>query len=289
MKSSQAESDVQIRVLVDKIARAEADIRAGEAVKKDLQQARKDAQSLVAARRELTVRIQEVTKELQKARADVKSIPDLLAEVESLRKEHQRLRTTFEYEKGLNIEQVEELQAMEKKLIAMSGEVEKLKVDVFNAEKKAHAPSPYIGSYMNPDFSYRPPMLGNVAYVDSYGRPHVQMGGWPAGEGMIGSSGLMAAPVVAFPPTEISTVPSSGVAAVPSSMVSDVPTNGGAAIPAVTDGAIPGSAGASASMSGGDAGSAEHAQCFAAFKMRRYSCVLAIKYNTRTDLCSLPL
>lgn len=44
---------------------------------------------------------------------------------------------TFEYEKGLNIEQVEQLQAMEKKLISMAGEVEKLKLDIFRAEKRA--------------------------------------------------------------------------------------------------------------------------------------------------------
>lgn len=46
--------------------------------------------------------------------------------------------TTFQYEKSLNIEQVEQMQAMEKNLIAMAREVEKLRVEVFNAENRVH-------------------------------------------------------------------------------------------------------------------------------------------------------
>ncbi len=44
---------------------------------------------------------------------------------------------TFEYEKGINIEQVEQLKAMEKNLIGMAREVEKLRAEVLNAEKRA--------------------------------------------------------------------------------------------------------------------------------------------------------
>lgn len=92
MRSIQTESDIQIRVLLDKIAKKEADIRAGEIVKKELQLAHKEAQNLLAARQELSVQIQMATQELQKAHADVKSLSDLHAELDSLRKEHQRLR-----------------------------------------------------------------------------------------------------------------------------------------------------------------------------------------------------
>lgn len=183
--SIQTESDLQIRILLDKIAKKEADIRAGEGVKKDLQQAHKEAQSLVAARQELTVQIQKASQELQKARTDVKNLPDLHAELDSLRKEHQRLRSTFEYEKGSNIEQVEQMKAMEKNLFGMAREVEKLRAEVLNAEKRALAPSPYGGGYMHPDPSFPPPIQGGGPYVDSYGRPLVQMAVGPAGGGMI--------------------------------------------------------------------------------------------------------
>ncbi|KAK9275177.1 hypothetical protein L1049_022438 [Liquidambar formosana] len=185
IRSIQTESDIQIRVLGDKITKMEVDIRAGDSVKKDLQQAHMEAKSLVAARQELAAQIQQATQELHKAHADVKRLPEMHAELDSLRQEHQRLRATFEYEKGFNIEQVEEMKAMEKDLVGMAREVEKLRADVLNAEKRARAPISYGGPYMNPDPSYPPSIQGSGPYVDSYGRPHVPMGVGTAGEGMI--------------------------------------------------------------------------------------------------------
>lgn len=46
-------------------------------------------------------------------------------------------RVAFEYEKGLNIDQVERMRAMEMNLISMAREVEKLRAEVLNAEKRA--------------------------------------------------------------------------------------------------------------------------------------------------------
>lgn len=51
-------------------------------------------------------------------------------------------RTTFEYEKGLNIDKVHQMQAMEKNLVGMAREVEKLRAEVSNAEKRA------LGKYL---------------------------------------------------------------------------------------------------------------------------------------------
>ncbi|KAJ7979550.1 Protein FLX-like [Quillaja saponaria] len=144
IRSIQTESDIQIRVLLDKITKMEAEIRAGESVKKDLQWADIEAQSLAAARQELTGQIQQATQELQKARLDVKSLPDLQDELDSLRQEHQRLRATFEYEKNMNIEQVQQMKATERNLIGMAIEVQKLRAEVLEAEKRAHT-NPYGG------------------------------------------------------------------------------------------------------------------------------------------------
>lgn len=46
-------------------------------------------------------------------------------------------RVAFEYEKGSNIDQVERMHAMERNLISMAREVEKLRAEVLNAEKRA--------------------------------------------------------------------------------------------------------------------------------------------------------
>ncbi|XP_057967115.1 protein FLX-like 4 isoform X2 [Malania oleifera] len=155
IRSIQTESDIQIRVLLEKITKMEADIRAGESIKKDLQQAHMEAHGLVTSRQELSAEIQRATKELQKAHDDAKKLPEMHAELDSLRQEHQRLRTAFEYEKGLNMEQVEQMQAMEKDMLGMAREVEKLRAEVLKAEKRA---------------------LGTGAYVDGYGRPYGHMG-----------------------------------------------------------------------------------------------------------------
>ncbi|KAI5585567.1 hypothetical protein BDE02_06G154200 [Populus trichocarpa] len=170
IRSIQTESDIQIRVLLDKIAKMEKDIRAGENVKKDLKQAHVEAQNLVKERQELATQIQQASHELQKIHTDVNSIPDLHAELENSRHELKRLRATFEYEKGLNIEKVEQMRAMEQNLIGMAREMENLRVDVLNAETRARAPNQYIGGYANPD---------------GYGRPFVHMGVGPTGEGII--------------------------------------------------------------------------------------------------------
>ncbi|XVF88076.1 hypothetical protein PTKIN_Ptkin19aG0020200 [Pterospermum kingtungense] len=126
IRSIQSESDIQIRVLQEKIAKMEAVIRVGDSVKKELQQAHVELQNLVKARQGLITQIQQASQESLKTQADVKSLPELHAELEGLRKEHQKLRVTFQYEKGSNIDQVQQMQAMEKNLIGMAREVEKL-------------------------------------------------------------------------------------------------------------------------------------------------------------------
>jgi chromosome segregation ATPase len=92
IRSTQSEHDIESRRLLDKIRKMQADIKAGEGVKKDLQKAHMEARSLVTSRQELTAQVQKATQELQKARIDIKTIPDLHAELDSSSQEHQRLR-----------------------------------------------------------------------------------------------------------------------------------------------------------------------------------------------------
>ncbi|KAL1335290.1 hypothetical protein HN51_064212 [Arachis hypogaea] len=165
IRSIQTESDIQIRVLLDKIAKMEVDIRAGDSIKKELQQALIDAQSLATSRQELSARIQRATEELKKACSDVQSTPDLQAELDSLVLEHQRLRATFEYEKNKNIELVEEMKAKENNLISMAKEVEMLRAEILNVEKRVKAPN---------QFGAATPVDSTVPFLDAYGRGHGQ-------------------------------------------------------------------------------------------------------------------
>ncbi|GJN27271.1 hypothetical protein PR202_gb15280 [Eleusine coracana subsp. coracana] len=89
----QTETDMQIRELLERIRLMEADIQSSDAVKKELQ-VHMEAKRLITERQMLTLEIENVTKELKKlsASADNKSLPELLAELDGLRKEHHNLR-----------------------------------------------------------------------------------------------------------------------------------------------------------------------------------------------------
>lgn len=170
-----AGSDMEIQSMLEKIKRMELEVKAGEDMKKELRQAHVEARSLALERQELTSKIQVATRELDKARADVKRLPEIHAELDSLRQEHERLRVTFEYEKGLNIKKVEQMRAVEKNIVGMAGEVERLRMEVADAENRANAPQPYSGHYISPAGLYPPAMHGSMVYADNFPRPPLQM------------------------------------------------------------------------------------------------------------------
>lgn len=209
IRSTQTESDIQIRVLLDKTAKMESDAKAGESIKKELEQAHKEAQSLVAARQELTLKIQKASQELEKCRTDVRDIPDMLSELDSMRLEHQRLRSAFEHEKRVNLDLVEHMQAMERNLLGMIREVERLRAEALNAEKRIQAP--YGGAYPSPNPQYPPSIQGNGPYYDPYGRAPVQMGASAAMGGMIphANGPLPAVGVISGPPVSGAAAPMS--------------------------------------------------------------------------------
>lgn len=190
--SIQAESDIQIRGLLEKIGKMESDIRASEMVKKELQQAHIEAQSLFTVRQELTAEIQLVTEELQKIQADGKRLPELNVELDGLRQEHQKLRAAFEYEKSSNVEQVEQMRSMEQNLISMAREVEKLRAEVMKAEKGTHVPPNSYGgpgSYGGPDPAYPVGGPGGGYMAGGYGHARGYGSGYPsAGYGHGGPS-----------------------------------------------------------------------------------------------------
>ncbi|KAL2936194.1 Protein FLX-like 2 [Bienertia sinuspersici] len=174
IRSIETESDIQIRVLLDKISKMELGLKAGESVKKDLEQAHKEAQSLVAARQELTSKIQEASHELEKYHDDIKRIPDMLSELDIMKLEHQRLRSAFEHEKSMNLDLVEHMQKMEKSLFSMEREVETLRAEVLNMENRAQVPASYGGTYPIRDSQYPSLYHNDEPYYDPYRRAAIE-------------------------------------------------------------------------------------------------------------------
>lgn len=106
----------------------------------------------------------------------------------------------FEYEKHKNIELVDQMKAKEKNLIAMAREVEMLRAEILNAEKRINGNflasvccSLFMWYFYTYMFLMPPPNLfgaatpgdSSGAFLDHYGRAHGQMA---VGHGQVGES-----------------------------------------------------------------------------------------------------
>ncbi|KAG6504670.1 protein FLX-like 4 [Zingiber officinale] len=223
-----SESDIKVRGLLEKLGKMEADIYAGDVLKMEFQQAHSEAQRLFIGNQELTAEMKLVTEELETLSVGTKKLPDLQSELDGLRQEHQKLRTTFEYEKGRNVEQVERMRSMERNLMSMASEIEKLRAEIASAQQRTAPPNAHGHAYPQAanqyGATYPPPQAANqhggayppaaghalvyaggygtgLSYTDAgfdyanssyyseaYGRPHTHISGTPA-EGIIPYSG----------------------------------------------------------------------------------------------------
>ncbi|XP_074583358.1 protein FLX-like 2 [Curcuma longa] len=170
-----AEQDQQLRLLLDKIAKMEADLKVSESLKAELQQAHVEAQSLVTTRQELISKVQQMTQDLQRSHADGLHIPSLISELEALRQEYQHCRTTYEYERKLRIDHHESLQAMENNYVAMVREVEKLRAELTNASQDRTGGNALGGQFGANANAYKENIasgnhpVGQNVYEDGYG------------------------------------------------------------------------------------------------------------------------
>ncbi|KAL6283366.1 hypothetical protein ACE6H2_014295 [Prunus campanulata] len=176
--SLRADKDVQMRDLYEKSVRLEVDLRGVEAMRAELLQVRADIKELTAARQELSGQAQAMTQDLARITADLQQAPALRAEIEAMKQELQRARAAIEYEKKGYAENYEHGQVMEKNLISMARELEKLRAEIANTEKRARAAAAvgnpgvgYNSNYGNPEAGY----AGNP-YPASYGMNPVQGG-----------------------------------------------------------------------------------------------------------------
>ncbi|KAI8007226.1 Protein FLX-like 1 [Camellia lanceoleosa] len=165
--SLHAEKDMQMRELYEKSIKMEMDLGGAKAMRDELLQVQADVKELTAARQELTAQVQTMTQDLSRVTADLKQCPTLKAEIEGLKQELQRARAAIEYEKKGYAENYEHGQVLEKKLISMARELEKLRAEMANAEKRAHA----AAAVGNPGYNGNYPEAGYAGnpYPANYG------------------------------------------------------------------------------------------------------------------------
>nr|GLL47171.1 protein FLX-like 1 isoform X1 [Ipomoea trifida]GMD92550.1 protein FLX-like 1 [Ipomoea batatas] len=156
-----AENDMQIRELYEKSAKMEMDLQSVEVMRVELMRVRADIKDLNASKQELTTELQGMTQDLTRMNADLQRTPAIKAEIENLRQELQRSRAAIENEKKGYAANYEHGQVMQKNLHSMSRELETLRAEMANAEKKARAAASvgnpvagYNGNYANPESGY---------------------------------------------------------------------------------------------------------------------------------------
>ncbi|CAA7388996.1 unnamed protein product [Spirodela intermedia] len=155
-----ADKDAQIRDLIEKGMKVEADLRAAEPLRNEVAQLRADLQKLKSLRQE---QVQGLTQELSRSQADAKQAHALKGEIDGLRQELMRVRTALEYEKKGNAELVDQRQAMEKNLVSMARELEKLRAELASGEPRNWGAGGAYGVKLNSPEGGFPP------FGDGYG------------------------------------------------------------------------------------------------------------------------
>ncbi|KAL5580654.1 hypothetical protein UlMin_013096 [Ulmus minor] len=171
-----AERNAQVREVYERSLKMDAEARGVDAMSVELAQVREDVKKLGASQKELGLELQKVEGELERARREAKEVPAIKAEIESLEREIHRGRASIEQEKKTRAINLHYHQEMEKKIVSMIHEIEKLRDELANAEKRARAaaaaanPNPgYAGIPGNPDMGY-----AGQPYHDPYSMHMVQ-------------------------------------------------------------------------------------------------------------------
>ncbi|KAL6003697.1 hypothetical protein ACLOJK_004243 [Asimina triloba] len=170
-----AERDAQGREVYQRSLKLEDEFHARDVMAGELAQVRADVQKLGASNKQLAAQLQNLNGELARARAELQQVPIVKAEIEGMQKELKRGRAAVDYEKKAHVDNLQQSQAMEQNMISMAREVEKLRAELANAEKRVRAaaaanPGPgYTGNYGNLEMGY-----GGSSYTDSYGLYQVQ-------------------------------------------------------------------------------------------------------------------
>ncbi|KAL9232288.1 hypothetical protein vseg_007414 [Gypsophila vaccaria] len=165
------EKDAKTKNLFERNMKLEADVRATKPLREEVLRLRGEAQKLGVMRHDLTAQIQGLTQDITHLRSENKQFSALRADVDYMRKELTEARKALDYEKKANQEQVEQKQAMEKSLVGMAREIEKLRAEHLSKDRRGHGlgGSSYGMYNESPDMRY-----SGAGIADGYGE------GWGA-------------------------------------------------------------------------------------------------------------
>lgn len=128
------EKDHHIRAALERTAQMEAELRVTHSLRGDFEKIRYEKEELAA-------RIEQLMGEAKKIPLKDQEIAVLKTEVDELRRKYQQARMDFEHQKKVSFERQEQNQAMEKNSFTMGREIEKLRMESTNVERRAHGAS----------------------------------------------------------------------------------------------------------------------------------------------------
>ncbi|XP_010542435.1 PREDICTED: protein FLX-like 3 [Tarenaya hassleriana] len=138
------EQDLRVREFIEERHKLEADVRAMESYKKEATQLHSEVQKLNDLKLDLTREVQALRKDLIKLQEENKQIPVLRADVKSLQQDLMHARAAIEYEKKEKLELMDQRLTMEKNMVSMAREVEKLRAELTTISSR---PWGFGGSY----------------------------------------------------------------------------------------------------------------------------------------------
>ncbi|GAB2274271.1 hypothetical protein Dimus_009037 [Dionaea muscipula] len=188
------ERDAEVRQVYERSLKFEAEVRVIEALKAELREVRNDVEKLTAIKQELTAKSKAINADLARAKSELQDLPEIKGQIEAMRQELQKGRAAVEFEKKTHAANLEQGRAMERNMVSMAGEIDKLRAELANAEKRARAaaaaaaaanPSPaFVPSYGNPGMAY-----GGSSYSAQYGTHQVEVITHPAAQYGLGAGG----------------------------------------------------------------------------------------------------
>ncbi|TVU32892.1 hypothetical protein EJB05_24655 [Eragrostis curvula] len=169
--AAKAAEEQEMGKLLERIAKMEADLKACDSLKAELQQAHAEAQSLAALRQNMAADVQKLSKDLQRNLGEAQQLPVLMADRDAARQEYQHLRATYEYERKLRVDHSESLQAMKRNYDSMVTELEKLRAELRNTASFDKSGVMYNANAAQKDVgtSGHHSSVGQIAYDGRYG------------------------------------------------------------------------------------------------------------------------
>ncbi|KAL8129883.1 hypothetical protein V2J09_019038 [Rumex salicifolius] len=134
-----AERDAEVREVLERSIKVEAEFRTVEAFKGKLKDVREDVEKLGVEKEELGAQLNVVNGEIERTKLELGEVPEIRAEMESIAQDIEKGRAALEVERKNRKINDEHGQSMERNMLSMTQEINRLRAELANAEKRTIA------------------------------------------------------------------------------------------------------------------------------------------------------